>query len=73
MLTGDYSIYFGKWKVQNYGEGSRLSIELSVDWDIPSFEKIIGPILEKKTKKIIRGFMAAIKLRAQKQYVVNKI
>ena len=68
MLQGDYSAYYGKWIVEPSGRKTRLSIDVYVDWDIPSFEKIIGPILKQKTEKIVRGMLASIRLYAQKVY-----
>ncbi|MFH0732232.1 MAG: SRPBCC family protein [Candidatus Omnitrophota bacterium] len=66
MLEGDYGSYFGTWKIKPLSPSSLLTLDINVDWDIPSFEKVIGPILENKTKRILRGMMAAIKLKAQK-------
>ena len=67
MISGDYGAYYGKWKVYPSGERTELSVQLFVDWDIPSFEKVIGPILEQKMKRVIRGMLAAIKLHCQRQ------
>ncbi len=69
MIEGDYGKYFGIWKAEPFNKESILKLDINVDWDIPSFEKIIGPILESKTKRILRGMMAAIKLEAQR---INK-
>lgn len=65
-IKGDYNSYHGKWRLESEGDRTRLSIEVNVDWDIPSFEKVIGPILQAKTKRIVRGMLAAIKLRSEK-------
>ncbi len=68
MISGDYGAYFGKWKAERDGAKTRLSLDLTVDWDIPSFERVIGDVLEQKTKKMIRGMLAALKLRIQSKH-----
>lgn len=73
MLSGDYGLYSGVWSVSRLGDKTTLSVKISVDWDIPSFEKIIGVILEKKTKKIIRGMLAAIKLRTERSLSQDQV
>lgn len=65
-IQGDYNSYYGKWYLKKEGNRTRLSIDVNVDWDIPSFEQVIGPILKEKTKRIIRGMLAAVKLRSEK-------
>jgi len=65
MLKGDYGNYYGKWTVIKIGKKTNLLIDVNIDWHIPSFEKIIGSILEKKSKRIIRSMLAAIKVRSR--------
>ena len=65
-IQGDYNSYYGKWCLKKEGDRTRLSIDVNVDWDIPSFEKVIGPILKEKTKRIVRGMLAAVKLQSEK-------
>jgi len=72
MLKGDYSGYSGTWRVTPRNNGSLLSLDIKIDWDVPSFEKIIGPILETKMKRILRGMMVAIKIESQNVYKKSK-
>ncbi|MFA6142595.1 MAG: SRPBCC family protein [Candidatus Omnitrophota bacterium] len=66
MIKGDYGNYYGTWVIKSINGKIELSIDLYVDWHISSFEKIIGPTLECKTRKVIRGMLTAIKLRSQR-------
>jgi len=69
LLEGDYEKYEGEWSVAKDGFRSRLSDNMILDWGIPSFEKVIGPVLEKKTDKIVRGLLCAIKRYCEKSKV----
>jgi ribosome-associated toxin RatA of RatAB toxin-antitoxin module len=66
MLQGDYNQYYGKWKIEEIGKKTKLSIDVYIDWGIPSFEKVMGAVLEQKTRKIIKGMLTAIKIYTQK-------
>jgi len=66
MLKGDYGNYYGKWAIEKVNKKIELSLDLHIDWHISSFEKIIGPIIEHKTRRVARGMLAAIKLRSQR-------
>ena len=65
-ITGDYNVYHGKWSVQNAGNKTRLSFELTVDCGIPSFEKIVGHVLVQKTRRAIQGMLTAVKAHSEK-------
>lgn len=68
MIKGDYGNYYGTWVIKSINKKIELLLDLYVDWYIPSFEKIIGSILENKTRKMIRGMLVAIKLHSQQLY-----
>ncbi|MFH1846261.1 MAG: SRPBCC family protein [Candidatus Omnitrophota bacterium] len=69
QIKGDYTDYRGKWYVEEKAGKSRLTINMKIDWGIPSFEKLLGPVLERKIKRILRAMMIAIKLRSQKSLI----
>jgi ribosome-associated toxin RatA of RatAB toxin-antitoxin module len=69
MLSGDYGNYYGKWALNCAGKSKTIvSIDVFVDWHIPLFEQVIGPILEQKMRRVVRGMVAAIKLYSQKVF-----
>lgn len=67
MLEGDYNNYSGEWFVKSDGNSSRLHLKVNIDWGIPSFEKIIGSILERKQRIILRSMLTAIRDYLQKE------
>ncbi|OIO38691.1 MAG: hypothetical protein COT00_02995 [Candidatus Omnitrophica bacterium CG07_land_8_20_14_0_80_50_8] len=67
LVKGDYEKYSGEWGVRKDGNGSRLDLHMILDWGIPSFEKVIGPVLEKKTDRVIRGLLYAIKRECERK------
>lgn len=66
MLEGDYSAYGGKWILTSLPKKTKISLLVNIDWGIPSFEKIINPILERKQKLIFKTMLIAIKNHIQK-------
>lgn len=66
MLKGDYGNYYGTWAIKNINKKIELSLDLYVDWHISSFEKIIGPVIDNKMRRVVRGMLAAFKLRSER-------
>ncbi|HAH21678.1 MAG: hypothetical protein A2Y00_06605 [Omnitrophica WOR_2 bacterium GWF2_43_52] len=59
-IEGDYK-YEGLWKLSEDGAGkTRVSILANFDWEVPTLEKFIGNILEKKARNSLKSMLNAI-------------
>lgn len=68
MLEGDYGIYNGKWQIANgLSKETIVKYSVNIGWGIPSFEKVIGHILEKKQRRIIKSMLVAMKRHLEKR------
>lgn len=68
MLEGDYGVYNGKWQITNgLSKETIVHYSVNIGWGIPSFEKVIGNILEKKQRRIIKSMLVAMKRRLEKR------
>lgn len=67
MTEGDYGSYSGELKVVGLEKKANINLMINIDWGIPSFEKIINPILKKKQKLIFKTMLIAIKNYSEKK------
>lgn len=67
MLEGDFESYEGVITVDVFGVYSLLNLTACFNWGIPSFSKIVGPVLEQQANRAMRGMMIAFKRRAERK------
>lgn len=65
MLEGDYAQYSGTWQVGEDKNGSRIDLNIIIDYGAPALEEFIGGLLEKKTILTLKGMLLAIKRKAE--------
>lgn len=68
MIEGDYGFYSGKWQIASgLSKKSIVHYSVNIGWGMPSFEKVIGHILEKKQRRIIKSMLVAMKRHLEKR------
>ena len=65
-VHGDFSSYDGSMTLNHAGQGIDLIFEASIDWDLPSFEKVIADVVEQKVRRSFTAMLVAIKRYAEK-------
>lgn len=59
-IDGDYK-YEGFWRLHEDGAGkTKVLITANFDWEVPTLEKFVGHILEKKARNSLRSMLNAI-------------
>lgn len=59
-IEGDYK-YEGQWELNEDVAGkTRVSVVANFDWEVPTLEKFIGHILEKKARNSLKSMLNAI-------------
>ncbi len=66
---GDFSSYDGTLCIEHAPKGVNLILDANIDWDIPSFEKVVGKIIEEKVRRSFTGMLIAIKRYAERERV----
>lgn len=65
LIEGDLDVFEGSWTLEKAPEGTTISLELTYDFGIPAFEKIIGPVLKKKVRENCKMMLESIKKRVE--------
>lgn len=58
---GDFTLYRGTLAVSHCTKGVQLSFDATLDWGLPSFERIISKVVEEKARRTFFGMLVAIK------------
>ena len=66
MTRGDFSSYDGTISLQHTGKGIGLILNATLDWGIPSFEKVIASVVDEKVRRTFTGMLVAIKRHAER-------
>lgn len=69
MVRGDFSTYDGTLSIGHAGTGVELVLEATMDWDIPSFEKIIAKTIEEKVRRSFTAMLVALKRYAERHRI----
>lgn len=65
MLEGDYDQYEGQWVLEDAPHGTILRLVANINWGAPGLMKFVGPLIEKKTRRALRGLLLGIKRKAE--------
>lgn len=65
LIDGDLEVFEGEWKLEEEKGKTKVSIELTYDFGMPAFEKIIGPILKKKVRDNCLMMLNSIKKKVE--------
>jgi len=65
-IRGDFSSYDGSISIEHTTKGVELYLDATLDWGIPSFEKVIAKVIEEKVRRIFTGMLTAIKRYVEK-------
>lgn len=60
-IKGDFSTYSGSLALNHTSTGVELTLEATLDWGIPSFERIINKVVEEKVRRSFMGMIISIK------------
>lgn len=66
-IRGDFSSYDGTLALSHSGKGVDLILDATLDWGIPSFEKVIAKVLEDRVRRAFMGMLVSIKRQLEKQ------
>lgn len=61
LIEGDLDKFEGEWRFEDTNEGCKVTLTVDYDFGIPSFEKIIGPILKLKVQDNCMMMLNALK------------
>lgn len=65
-IRGDFSSYEGTLSLEHAGKGVDLILDATLDWGIPSFEKVIAKVVEEKVRRTFTGMLIAIKRHVER-------
>lgn len=69
MVRGDFSAYDGTLSIEHASQGVDLILDATIDWGLPSFEKVIARVVEEKVRRSFTAMLVAIKRYAEKHRV----
>lgn len=69
MIRGDFAAYDGTLSIEHAGKGVDLIFDASIDWGLPSFEKVIAKVVEERVRRAFTFMIVAIKRHAEKNRV----
>ena len=65
-VHGDLPSYDGNISVQHNGHGVTLLLDARLDWNLPSFNRVIAKGTEDRVKRVFASMLVAIKKQAEK-------
>ena len=68
-VRGDFASYDGSLTIEHAGQGVSLALEATMDWGLPSFGKVIGPVVAERVRRAFTMMVVAIKRYAEKHRV----
>ncbi len=66
MVRGDFAAYSGTLSIGHSGVGVDLVLDATIDWGLPSFEKVIAKVLEERVRRAFMAMIVAIKRYAER-------
>lgn len=72
MLDGDFASYSGEWRVLEDGVSSRVSLALSIDWDVVNLREEVSQTLERKAKLAVRWMLRYLRKSVGKGSVLSQ-
>jgi len=66
MTRGDFSAYDGTLAIEHSGIGVDLILDATIDWGMPSFEKVIARVVEERVRRAFTAMIVAIKRHAER-------
>lgn len=72
MVEGDFALYKGEWRVLEVDAGSRISLVVSVDWDLRVTGSELAPTVERKARLAIRWMLRSLRKRLGFQTIVGQ-
>jgi coenzyme Q-binding protein COQ10 len=65
LLEGDLDTFEGAWTFVPEGSGTRVELDVTYDFGVPTLAELIGPTLEKKVRENAEMMLAALKAEAE--------
>jgi coenzyme Q-binding protein COQ10 len=65
LLEGDLDTFEGAWTFVSDGSGTRVELDVTYDFGVPTLAELIGPTLEKKVRENAEMMLAALKAEAE--------
>ena len=67
LLEGDLDTFEGSWTFEPAPGGTRVELDVTYDFGVPTLAELIGPTLEKKVRENAEMMLAALKREAESQ------
>jgi len=65
LLEGDLDTFEGTWTFASDTGGTRVALDVTYDFGVPTLAELIGPTLEKKVRENAEMMLAALKTEAE--------
>jgi coenzyme Q-binding protein COQ10 len=65
LLEGDLDTFEGAWTFVDDAGGTRVALDVTYDFGVPTLAELIGPTLEKKVRENAEMMLAALKTEAE--------
>jgi len=65
-IKGDFTVYDGSLAIEHNQGGVALILDATLDWGMPSFEKVIAKVIEERVRRAFTGMLVAIKRHAER-------
>ncbi|MBI4226662.1 MAG: SRPBCC family protein [Candidatus Omnitrophica bacterium] len=70
-VRGDFASYDGSLALEHAGPGVALTLNATMDWGLPSFGKVIAPVVEQRVRRAFTMMLVAIKRYAERHRVAR--